>query len=555
MEMTGLMDGLRALVEMAVRHFAARCTLGGTISLDRIDEHQALLFDLALLASQLVAAEQLLHHADKLDASGARDAQLMRELAQLNAADVIAGGLRCFAYREESFGLTPDAVMALQRNSAAFVRVQHQPARQAAVAELLLADGLMSAGDLTGEQRAIQSTFRRYAETQVAPIAQQIHVADSLLPDAIIQDLAEIGCFGLSIPQQYGGGCEDRRCDRMAMVLATQELSRVSFGTVGSLLIRPELVSGVLLKGGSEAQKERWLPLIARGEVQVAVAVTEPDRGSDIADLRLAARRAPGGWLLNGRKMWCTMAGRADLIMVLARTGPGMGDARNGLSLFLVEKPPSHGRVFAYEQAHGRLSGRAIPTLGYRGLHTFELAFENFFVPDDNLIGGAAGQGQGYHLQIHSFAGGRLQTAARALGVMDAAYEAAFTYAQQRWAFGRPLHAFALTQRKLVRMAMLLEAGRRLTYHAAQETAWLPALIAGAMAKLLTARSAEWVTREAQQIHGGLGYAEETPVARHFVDARLLSIFEGSDEIVAVYIVAWLLLSQAAGYFEQGRET
>jgi (2S)-methylsuccinyl-CoA dehydrogenase len=318
---------------------------------------------------------------------------------------------------------------------------------------------------------------------------------------------------------------------------------------VGSLLIRPELVAGVLLTGATPAQQARWLPRIARGELQMAVAVSEPDRGSDLTQMQTMARRTPGGWLLSGRKMWCTLAGRADMVMVLACTDPTAADPRRGLSLFMVEKPATYGRTFEHTQEQGSFAGQAVATLGYRGLHTFQLSFDNYFVPADNLIGGAAGEGMGYFWQIHSFAGGRVQTAARGLGVMAAAFEAALGYAPQRVVFGHPLADYPLTQRKLVRMAMLIQAGRRLTYYAAQERDEVQALIAGAMAKLFTARAAEWITREAQQLHGGVGYAEETPVARHFVDARLLGIFEGADEVVAVLVIAWLLLSREIGAY------
>ena len=540
---------LRKLVVQSTAHLAALCTDHGVISLQRLNEHQTILFDFAVLAAQLTAAEELLRHAATLASHVTPAAALVRDLAQLFAAETLQGALACFAHREEAFGLTAADVTALAASSDALLRTQRAPGRVAAVAALLYAAGDAGADNLTDEQRAVQATFRRYAATKIAPIAQQIHCEDLLLPDVYIAELAAMGCFGLSIPLQYGGFQEGAPHDHMAMVLASEELSRVSFGTVGSLLIRPELVAGVLLQGATAAQKAHWLPAIARGEVQVAVAVTEPDHGSDVARMSTTARKAPGGWLLNGRKMWCTMAGRANMIMVLARTESAAADPRHGLSLFMVEKPPSYGRTFEYEQGGGRFAGRAIATLGYRGLHSFELTFDDFFVADDNLIGGADGQGRGYFWQINSFASGRVQTAARALGVMNAAFEAALHYVPQRVTFGRPLGDYPLTQQKLVRMAMLIQAGRRLTYVSAQETDGLQAVIAGAMAKLFTARAAEWVTREAQQLHGGMGYAEEAPVARYFVDARLLGIFEGTDEVVAVLIIAWLLLSKEIGAF------
>jgi (2S)-methylsuccinyl-CoA dehydrogenase len=540
---------LRQLVAQSTAHLAAACIEQGVISMQRLNQRQTTLFDLALVAAQLTAAEQLVQHAATLAPDATPDAVWVHTLAELQVADTVQAGLSCFTYREAEFGLEEAAVATLARHSAQFLRAQHAPARIAAAAELLYTVGHAGADNLSAEQRAVQTTFRRFAETRIAPIAQQLHCENRLLPDEYIAELAAMGCFGLSIPTEHGGYQEGEASDHLAMVLASEQLARVSFATVGSLLIRPELVAGVLLTGATPAQQARWLPRIARGELQMAVAVSEPDRGSDLTQMQTMARRTPGGWLLSGRKMWCTLAGRADMVMVLACTDPTAADPRRGLSLFMVEKPATYGRTFEHVQEQGTFAGQAVATLGYRGLHSFQLSFDNYFVPADNLIGGAAGEGMGYFWQIHSFAGGRVQTAARGLGVMAAAFEAALGYAPQRVVFGHPLADYPLTQRKLVRMAMLIQAGRRLTYYAAQERDEVQALIAGAMAKLFTARAAEWITREAQQLHGGVGYAEETPVARHFVDARLLGIFEGADEVVAVLVIAWLLLSREIGAY------
>ena len=547
-----MIDGLaelRRLVAQSTTHLAHICAARRMISVDRLNEQQTLIFDLAVLLSQLTAAEQLVRHAAALAPLATPGAALVNELAQLQAAETIQSGLACFSYREDAFGLTAADMAALARNCAAFLHGQRAPAHIDAVAELLYRVGNAGPDNLSDEQRALKAAFRRFAEDKIAPIAQQIHCENRLLPDACIAELAAMGVFGLCIPEEYGGSQEGRAGDLMPMVLASEELARVSFATVGSLLIRPELVAGVLLEGATPAQKERWLPAIASGDLQMAVAVSEPDHGSDIARMQTTAHKTAGGWLLNGRKQWCTMAGRANMIMVLVRTNPAADDPRHGLSLFMVEKPPTYGRAFEHVMGAGRFAGRTVATLGYRGLHTFELTFDDFFVPDENLIGGENGEGKGYLWQINSFAGGRVQTSGRALGVMNAAFEEALRYVPQRVAFGRPLRDYPLTRQKLVRMAMLIQAGRRLTYYATQETAGVDGLIAGGMAKLFTARAAEWITREAQQLFGGMGYAEETPVARHFVDARLLGIFEGADEVVAVLIIGWLLLSKEIGVF------
>src|SRR5947208_4213616 len=223
------------------------------------------------------------------------------------------------------------------------------------------------------------------------------------------------------------------------MVVATEELPRGSLGAGGSLITRPEILTRALVRGGTEEQKHELLPKIARGEVMVAVAVTEPDFGSDVAGIKVTARPAgDGAWVINGVKTWCTFAARADVLMLLARTDPDRSKAHRGLSLFVVPKPRGEGHGFEFGQdGGGRMEGRAIDTIGYRGMHSYEVAFENWRVPGASLIGGDGGLGRGFYLQMEGFENGRLQTAARAVGVMQAAYEAARDYADQRVVFGR----------------------------------------------------------------------------------------------------------------------
>src|SRR5579863_4744180 len=249
------------------------------------------------------------------------------------------------------------------------------------------------------------------------------------------------------------------------MVVATEVLSWGSIGGGGSLVTRPEILSRALVAGGTEAQKAWWLPRLASGEVMNAVAVTEPDFGSDVAAIVTAAAPTTGGWLVNGVKTWCTFAARADVLMLLARTDPDRSKAHRGLSLFVVEKPRGDGSGFLFGQdptsdarrdPPGRMEGRPIDTIGYRGMHSYEIAFENWFVPAANLVGGEDGVGRGFYLQMAGFENGRLQTAARALGVMQAAYEAASEYASQRVVFAKPIAEYQLTRAKLTRMAVLI---------------------------------------------------------------------------------------------------
>jgi (2S)-methylsuccinyl-CoA dehydrogenase len=284
-----------------------------------------------------------------------------------------------------------------------------------------------------------------------------------------------------------------------------------------------------------------------------AVAVTEPDYGSDVAGITTMATKTEGGWLINGTKTWCTFGARANVLMLLARTDPDRSKTHRGLSLFLVEKPIADGHGFLFTQdassegrsdANGRLEGRPIDTLGYRGMHSYEINFDNWFVPDANLVGGEAGLGKGFYYQMAGFENGRIQTAARAVGLMQAAYEAAYEYAQNRVVFGEPIANYELTKVKLGTMAAIIQSTRQYSLAVARLMAKGEGTLEASMAKAYVCRAAEWVTREALQIHGGMGYAEEYAVSRYYVDARVLSIFEGADETLCLKVIARRLLDQ-----------
>jgi (2S)-methylsuccinyl-CoA dehydrogenase len=282
-----------------------------------------------------------------------------------------------------------------------------------------------------------------------------------------------MGVFGLSIPERYGGSAPDGREDTLMMVAVTEALSEASLAAAGSLITRPEILSRALLAGGTEAQKSLWLPQIARGEPLCAIAITEPDFGSDVASLGLKATRVDragqSGWRLDGAKTWCTFAGKAGLLMVVARTDPDRSAGHRGLSVLLVEKPSYDGHAFEFAQPDGgRLIGRAIPTIGYRGMHSFDLVFEDFFVADANVLGETGGLGRGFYFTMAGMVGGRMQTAARATGVMRAALRAALQYAADRKVFGAPLLDYPLTLAKLARMAARLAACRQLAYAVAR---------------------------------------------------------------------------------------
>jgi (2S)-methylsuccinyl-CoA dehydrogenase len=331
------------------------------------------------------------------------------------------------------------------------------------------------------------------------------------------------------------------------MILTTEELSRGSLAAGGSLITRPEILAKALLAGGTEAQKQAWLPRLASGAIMAAISVTEPNTGSDVAAVACRAEPTQGGWLISGQKAWCTFAGRADVIALLARTGDVAG--AKGLTLFIVDKPRFLGHEIAATQpGGGTLVGKADRTPGYRGMHSFGLAFDRWFVPDAQLVGGEAGIGRGFALQMAGFAAGRLQTGGRACGLTQAAVEQTAEYVAERRQFGKPIGAFGLTRYHLGRMTARLVAARAITYAAAaamddDERAAAPL---AAMAKLFACDVAVEVTQLGQLLHGGWGYAEEYPISRYVADAQVLPIFEGVKPILALKVIGRSLLGGRA---------
>jgi len=499
-----------------------------------VDAHQSLAYDLAHAASALATARASLHYA----AQGEVESNLVAAFLALALSDLATRVLG----REALWAVEDD----WYRPFAAFVAAYRDPTFVASLAE--------DAGPRhLGEDFAmVADTFHRFALEQVRPHAEHVHRANADIPESVITGLAELGGFGLSVPEEFGGFSSGGEAEYLGMVVATEELSWGALGVGGSLITRPEILTRALVNGGTQEQKERWLPRLASGEVLAAVAVTEPDFGSDVAGVTTTASKTDGGWLINGTKTWCTFAARADVLMLLARTDTDRGAAHRGLSLFLVEKHRAESEGFELVQgAHvgpghgqGRLEGRPIDTIGYRGMHSYELAFDRWFVPDADLVGGEAGLGRGFYFQMAGFENGRLQTAARAIGVMQAAYEAALAYAQNRVVFGEAIVDYELTRVKLGSMAAIIQCARQFSLEVAREMARGGGALEASMAKAYVCRAAEWVTREAMQIHGGMGYAEEYPVSRYFVDARVLSIFEGADETLCLKVIARRLLEE-----------
>lgn len=526
---------LTLAIEAFTLHLGHKVTGPKGFTPELLEDEQVLAFELASLASEAQAAELLLEHAERTEDV------LDGHLAVVFAAEVGAHLQAKLLERAPLLDLPPSA--HLSERSARFICDGLAPKRSDAIAKLLYEHATHGTSGLDEDHRLMQEAFRTYAERSVRPIAEAMHRGDQLIPETIIRDLAEQGAFGLAIPAEYGGFSDDP--DNLGMVVATEELSRGAL-IAGSLITRPEILSKALLKGGTPEQKEKYLPLIASGEKMVAVAVTEPNFGSDVAGLKVVAKKVAGGYRITGTKTWCTFAGRADLLMVLARTSEDPGAKHKGLSLFIVEKPRFLGHDFCYEaQPGGRIEGRAIPTLGYRGMHSFEVTFEDVFVPDSQLIGGPGGLGRGFYLQMEGFSGGRLQTAARALGLMQAAFEQALRYASERKVFGKPVSEQGLSRYKLTRMAAGIAASRQFAYHAARLMDRHEGQTEASMVKLMACRMAEAFAREAQQLHGGMGYAEEFAVSRFFVDSRVLSIFEGAEEVLALRVIAPALIKAA----------
>ncbi len=500
-----------------------------------IDANQVVAYDVAHAAAAVGTARAALAYGEH--------GELEARIAAAFVADVVADLAGKVVGREALWGVETEWAAP----AADFLQGQRDPAVLAGLAQ---SEGPRHLGE---DFELVRETFHRFAEDKVRPHAEHVHRENADIPEEVIEGLAELGGFGLSVPEEYGGFASGGESDYLGMVVATEELSWGSLGVGGSLITRPEILTRALVHGGTEEQKKHWLPKLASAEMLAAVAVTEPDYGSDVAGIVTSATPVEGGWVVNGVKTWCTFAARADVLMLLARTDPDRSLAHRGISMFVVEKPRGggHGFLFTQEEAApdrpadlapGRLEGRPIDTLGYRGMHSYELAFENWFVPEANLVGGSEGLGKGFYLQMQGFENGRLQTAARALGVMQAAYEAAAAYAAERKVFGSPIGDYQLTQAKLGRMAVIIQATRQSSYHVARMMARGEGTLEASMVKAYVCRAAEWVTREAMQIHGGMGYAEEFPVSRYFVDARVLSIFEGADETLALKVIARRLI-------------
>ncbi len=497
-----------------------------------LDANQVLAYDLAHATAAIEMSATLLDYGAKGDTEA--------RIACAFAADAVGELAAKLFGREAEWGVDASALDGARD----FVGTFRSP-------DFLLSIDGDGPRHLDDDFEMVQDTFRRFADEQIKPHAEHVHRTNGDVPEDVISGLAELGAFGLSIPEEFGGFAAGGESDYIGMVVATEELSRGSLGIGGSLITRPEIMTRAVEKGGTQEQKEYWLPKLATTEVMCAVAATEPDFGSDVAGVKTTATRdtlddGTEGWRINGVKTWCTFGARADVLLLLARTDPDRSLGHKGLSMFIVPKPQGEGHGFEFTDDHGgKMEGRPIDTIGYRGMHSYEIALDNWFVPHNHLIGGDEGLGRGFYLQMEGFENGRLQTAARAVGVMQAAYEEAVQYGQDRSVFGTPVGDYQLNRAKLARMAVIIQASRQFSYAVAKMMAKGEGAMEATLVKAYVCKAAEWVTREALQIHGGYGYAEEYPVSRYWVDARVLSIFEGADETLCLKVIARKLVAGA----------
>jgi len=530
-----------ALLEKAQSSVRAMVLKGDDkITTPAVEAEQTATHGLAWLATYVESLRQMQKWAENLQGEGkfGEIEQLIHQIAFGEYLWQIIGGIQMSqqeVVRLQDLGLSAqdqatlntDAVMTLCQSG-------NTQAARSRLTELMVEQQgatMFGASGLDEELEMIRDQFRRYAVEKVEPHAHEWHLKDELIPMDIIEELSEMGVFGLTIPEEFGG----LGLTKASMVVVSEELSRGYIG-VGSLATRSEIAAELVLAGGTDEQKDKWLPGLASGEILPTAVFTEPNTGSDLASLRTRAVKDGDDYRITGNKTWITHAARTHVMTVLARTDPATTD-HNGLSMFLAEKTPgTDENPFPTEG----MTGGEIEVLGYRGMKEYELGFDNFHVKGENLLGGV--EGQGFRQLMKTFEAARIQTAARAIGVAQAALDVGLQYALDRKAFAQPLANFPRVSGKLAMMAVEIAVARQLTYFSAYEkdNDRRCDLEAG-MAKLLGARVAWACADNALQIHGGNGFALEYSISRILCDARILNIFEGAAEIQAQVIARRLL--------------
>jgi len=534
------LPGFETLFHEAVAAVRQKVLVDGRISSARLEAEQHAAHGLSWLATYVTALRELKAYGERLEAEGrygAVEDYALRIGAGEYAAQIF-GGIPMSQgeiLRLPALGLSQKAVAAACSDAAeALIAEGNTPENRARFVALFSQEqGAASIGDtgLDETLEAIRSEMRRFCAAEVTPHAHEWHLENEYIPMPVVEKMAELGVFGLTIPEEFGG----MGLSKVSMCVVSEELSRGYIG-VGSLGTRSEIAAELILCGGTDAQKEHWLPKIASGEVLPTAVFTEPNTGSDLASLRTKAVKEGDVWKVHGNKTWITHPVRADIMTLLVRTDPSEPGYK-GLSMLIAEKPRgSNADPFPVEG----LTGGEIEVLGYRGMKEYELAFDGFEVRAENLLGGVPGQG--FKQLMQTFEAARIQTAARAIGVAQSAFDLGLRYAQERIQFGKPLIAFPRVADKLAMMAAEILIARQLTYFAAREKdADRRCDLEAGMAKLLGARVAWAAADNALQIHGGNGFALEYPVSRVLCDARILNIFEGAAEIQAQVIARRLV--------------
>ncbi|CAJ0884745.1 (2S)-methylsuccinyl-CoA dehydrogenase [freshwater sediment metagenome] len=534
------LTAVEGLYNEALASVRARVTKDGKLSNELIEADQHAAHGLAWFATYVQGLKELIDYAERLTAEGAygETEELLNQIGYAELLAQVYGGIPMSQgeiVRLSDFGLSGQQVAAKRPASVdRLILSGNTPANRARLAELIdhhAAAETIGATGLDETLEAIRSEMRKFAADNVTPFAQEWHAKNEYIPLEVISGLAELGVFGLTIPEEYGGS----GMGKIAMCVVSEELSRAYIG-VGSLGTRSEIAAELILVGGTDDQKNKYLPKIASGETLPTAVFTEPNNGSDLAGLRTRAVREGDVYKVTGNKTWITHPVRADIMTLLTRTNPNEKGYK-GLSMFIAEKP--RGTDAEPFPAKG-MTGGEIEVLGYRGMKEFEIGFDNFEVPAANLLGGE--EGKGFKQLMETFESARIQTAARALGVAQCALDLGLKYAKERIQFGKPLFAFPRVFNKIVSMAVEIHIARQITYFAAREKdEGKRCDLEAGMSKLLGARVAWAAADNALQIHGGNGFALEYPVSRVLCDARILNIFEGAAEIQAQVIARRLL--------------
>ena len=534
-------DELSTLFETARQQMKAQIVVDGKTSGKLLEENQDAVHGLAWLATYATAMEQMQNWAEKLHSDGefGEIEQLLHQIGTSEYHAQVLGGIPMSQgeiVRLSDIGISEAAIDKYR--SADVVELANKGNSQDARMRLVRLMQDHSAEIITGksglddELEMIREQFRKFSIDKVLPNAHEWHLNDELIPIEIIEELAELGVFGLTIPEEYGGF----GLSKASMAVVSEELSRGYIG-VGSLGTRSEIAAELIECGGTEEQKQKWLPKIAMAEILPTAVFTEPNTGSDLGSLRTRATKDENGdYSVTGNKTWITHASRTHVMTLLARTDPDSTDHR-GLSMFLAEKTPGDDEnPFPTDG----MSGGEIEVLGYRGMKEYEIAFDNFHVNKSNLLGGE--EGKGFRQLMKTFESARIQTAARAVGVAQQAIDLSFQYALDRKQFGKALIEFPRVASKLAMMAVETTIARQLTYYSAfeKDNDRRCDLEAG-MAKLLGARVAWAAADNGLQIHGGNGFALEYQISRVLCDARILNIFEGAAEIQAQVIARRLM--------------